>query len=126
MSINGYDPYSNLPTELKLFDAVALNKVEELSAALSEEEVLDFFAINEQQLVDSPTDAAIFRAAFKRGRSIAKFNAATHLFNAMKVSDKASAPAAAIAYLKQFGQLWPTVEEVGTGKNFSFHVVLGD
>lgn len=98
-----YNPYSNLPKELKIFDADALEVVETLSAGLSEEEVLDYFAVTQEQLDESPLDQTIFIAAFKRGKSKAKAEATRLLFRSM--ADKNGTNAAAL-YLKTFGAQW--------------------
>jgi hypothetical protein len=117
-----FNPYEAQVKGLNIFDAASLTETEELSAGLSEEEVLDYFAVTQAQLDASPADAAIFRAAFRRGRSIAKSNACVLLFRSMSERGGANA---SLAYLKQFGEMWPTAElEVGMNKNFSFQVVL--
>jgi hypothetical protein len=118
-----FNPYGNLPKELTIFDEASLLEVEKLAASLSEEETLDFFAIPEERLGKSPADAAIFKAAFKRGRSIAKRNASEHLFSQMKTRNGAPA---ALAYLRQVADLWPiSVGDANDKNNFVFSVDLG-
>ena len=119
---NKFNPYEAQVGGLNIFDVASLLETEELSAGLSEEEVLDYFAVSAAQLEASPADAAIFRAAFKRGRSIAKSRACYSLFRSMNERGGANA---SLAYLKQVGEVWPQAElEQGLNKNFNFSVVF--
>lgn len=119
-----FNPYEAQEKDLYIFDVASLLETEKLAAGLSEEEVLDYFAVNRNELSTYPKDEAMFKAAFKRGRSIAKMKACGSLFTQMNERGGANA---SIAYLRQFGEMWPTAEvESGLGKNFSFKVVLGE
>lgn len=124
MELSNHNPYIQLPPDIKIFTAIDLQEVELLSAGMSETEVLDYFNLSDEKLISCPQDKTYFQAAFRRGRSRAKHEAVRCLFAQMK--DKGGS-AAALAYLRQVGELWPAASlETGTGKNFSFKVVMDD
>ena len=124
MELGTFDPYQKLPAELKIFDSASLREVEALAACLSVEETLDYFGTTEDIIKQSPPDYSIFTAAWKRGRSKAKFEAASLLFTHMKGRNGANV---ALAYLRQVATEWPQVSlEPSANKNFSFKVIMDE
>lgn len=113
-------PYDDAK-ELEFFSLNDLETVELMSAGMSEEEVLDYFALDLDEL-DKETDLKWFSRAFKRGRSVAKRKAVQKLFESM--GDR-NGSQASIAYLRHFGEKWPNDgSDASSSGKFSFNVVL--
>jgi len=124
MELSNFDPYQKLPPDLRIFDSASLKEVESLAACLSIEETLDYFGTTEALVKESQSDHKIFIAAWKRGRSKGKFEAASCLFTHMKGRNGANV---ALAYLRQVATEWPQVSlEANGNKNFSFKVIMDD
>ena len=120
-----YEPYEKLP-ELKYFKRVDLEEIETMSAGLSEEEVLSYYALEVSELLEgedaTPTaDLIWLRKAQKRGRAKAQMKAVSKLFSSM--SDR-NGGQYSLAYLRQMADKWEAGEGNGGGEGFSFKVMM--
>ncbi len=91
------NPYDRFKGELKFFSVSDLVRIETFAASMTEDEVLDYFMIEREEL--SKGDSRIFTKAFNRGRARAISTASEHLFANMK--DSKSGAAACLSYLKR-------------------------
>lgn len=108
------DGHSNMFTELEL------QRIEQLAAGLSKEEILACFYVKEDELNAADRDS--FNRSFMKGRSEAKALAVHHLFSQMGGRDGVKGT---LAYLIRFGEQWPLVEEEGSTKDqHVFKVVM--
>jgi len=133
---NFYEGLSN--SNLLFFTENSLYEIESLAASLSVDEVLDYYGLTMDDLIQgeaaqSPpgiqfselSDLYWFNRAFKRGRSRAKLLASDRLFTSM---NSRQGKEACIAYLKQFAvNFAESSESDGNANNkFSFTVNLDD
>jgi hypothetical protein len=85
--------------KLECFEKSQMTEIQNLSVALSDEEMLEYYGI--ENLDDLPEyDRMFFKVSCSRGRLIAKQNATHRLFKAMEGRD---ALPASLAYMTRFG-----------------------
>lgn len=115
--------YNDLP-QMTFFDDADLYEIEDFAPGLTEQEVLDYYALDlrEVQSLESE-DYKYFTIAYKRGVSKAKHKAVDSLLKSMDVKGGSQA---SLAFLRTFAELWPSDSDVLTNPNgnFNFKVVL--
>lgn len=102
-----------------MFTDADIRNVEQLSAGLSETEILDIYSTSVEELCDVELDR--FRRAYKRGRALAKSQAVHSLFGQMNGREGAKA---ALSYLVRFGDQWPDVSEEFSNSKRELHIKL--
>ena len=101
-----------------------LAEIENLSAALSEKEIFQYYFTTVEQL--KSIDLKYFHIAFTRGRALGKARAVDKLF--LSMSDSKTGTAAALSYLKRFAEEFKGEIDDSEGKegSFSFHVTMNE
>lgn len=120
--------YTDLP-ELKYFKKVDLEEVESMAVGLAEDEVLAYYALDTEELMQESENGELvpsadliwFRKACKRGRSKGQIRAVERLFSNMNDRNGGNY---ALAYLRQMASSWPASEAKEASDGFSFKVVM--